>query len=197
MRLVLATSNKGKVREIQALFAPYEVVPYTQLIEAFEIVEDAPTFKGNALIKARAVYAALGDANALVMADDSGISIAALDGAPDIYSARYAGVGATDAQNVAKVVENLHALGMSTSKAYYTAAIAVVGAQEELVTHGWMHGRVIDTPRGDKGFGYDPLFIPDGYTQTLGELDEGIKAQLSHRAQALAHMHQILKTRSY
>jgi len=185
MKIVLATSNKGKVREIIELLHDREVFPYTELIEGFEIVEDGESFKANALIKARAVYAALGDENAIVVADDSGISVDALDGAPGIYSARYGGEGASDRDNLLKLVESLKEKGADTSPAHYTAAIAIVSREGESCVHGWMYGEVITELRGENGFGYDPIFIPDGYEQTLGELDNDVKKGLSHRSKAL------------
>lgn len=185
MKTVLATSNKGKVREIIELLHDREVFPYTDLIEGFEIVEDGESFKANALIKARAVYAALGDENAIVVADDSGISVDALDGAPGIYSARYAGVGASDRDNLLKLVESLKEKGLNTSPAHYTAAIAIVSREGESCVHGWMYGDIITELRGENGFGYDPIFIPDGFEQTLGELDNDVKKGLSHRSKAL------------
>lgn len=185
MKLVLATSNKGKVREIKALCSMFEVTPYTEIIAPFEIIEDAPTFKANALIKARAVYDALNDEKAIVLSDDSGISVDILDGEPGIYSARYAGAGANDKENLYKLIDDLKAKGVNESKAYYTAAIAIVSKEGEQTVHGWMHGRVIANARGDKGFGYDPMFIPEGYEQTLGELDNDVKSKLSHRSKAL------------
>lgn len=185
MRVVLATSNKGKVREIIELLHDREVFPYTDLISGFEIIEDGDTFKANALIKARAVYRALGDDEAVIIADDSGISVDALGGEPGIYSARYAGANATDKDNLHKLVDALKAKELDSSPAYYTAAIAVVSREGEKCVHGWMHGRAITQPRGENGFGYDPMFIPDGYDQTLGELSDDIKKTLSHRSKAL------------
>ncbi|MDD2267505.1 RdgB/HAM1 family non-canonical purine NTP pyrophosphatase [Sulfuricurvum sp.] len=185
MKIVLATSNKGKVREIIELLHDREVFPYTDLIEGFEIVEDGDTFKENALIKARAVYAALGDPEAIVMADDSGISVDVLEGAPGIYSARYAGEGANDRDNLLKLVEALKEKGLDTTPAHYTAAIAVVSREGESCVHGWMHGNVITELRGENGFGYDPIFIPAGFEQTLGELGNDVKKGLSHRSKAL------------
>ena len=186
MRIVLATSNSGKVREIKAMCEDFEVVPYTDLMDAFEIIEDAPTFKGNALLKAKAVYEALGDADAIVLSDDSGISVDALDGAPGIYSARYGGETASDKENLQKLMNEVKARGLESSPAHYTAAIAIVTKEGEQVVHGWMYGDVITTPRGENGFGYDPCFIPEGYGQTLGELDESVKKGLSHRSKALS-----------
>ncbi len=194
MKLVLATSNKGKVREIKAMCDSFEVVPYTELIDEFEIIEDAPDFKGNALIKAKAVYERLGDKNVVVLADDSGISVDVLDGAPGIYSARYGGEGASDKDNLNKLMSEVAKKGVTSSPAHYTAAMAIVTDGIEQSVHGWMYGDVITTARGDKGFGYDPCFIPQGYDKTLGELDDEVKKKLSHRAKALYLASVVLKT---
>lgn len=183
--IILATSNRGKVKEISEIFSDYEVIPYTQLIEAMPIEEDASTFKENALIKARAIYQELGSEGRIVMADDSGISVAVLGGMPGVCSARFAGEGAGDADNRAKMVEALKIQGVKTSPAFYTAAIAIMACGVEYTVHGWMHGTVTIDPRGEGGFGYDPLFIPSGYTQTLGELPVATKQKISHRAKAL------------
>ncbi|QOP42138.1 RdgB/HAM1 family non-canonical purine NTP pyrophosphatase [Sulfurimonas marina] len=194
MKLVLATSNKGKVREIRELCKAYEVVPYTDLIEAFEIVEDADTFKDNALIKARAVYEALGDEDVVVIADDSGISVDVLGGAPGIYSARYAGENASDKENLYKLIEDIKAKGVTSSPAHYTAAIAIVTKNKEKTVHGWMYGTAITEAIGDGGFGYDPMFIPEGFDKTLGQLDDDIKKELSHRSKALRLARVVLQT---
>ena len=194
MKLVLATSNRGKVREIKALCKDYEVIPYSELIEEFEIVEDGNTFKENALIKARAVYEALNDEDVVVMADDSGISVDVLEGAPGIYSARYGGEGADDKDNMSKLIEDIKAKGLQSSPAHYTAAIALVSKGFEKSVHGWMYGEAITEARGEGGFGYDPMFIPEGFEQTLGELDDRTKKELSHRSKALALARIILKT---
>ena len=183
MQLVLASSNKGKLREFNRM-CQKEMVPFSALLEAFEIVEDGETFAENALIKARTIYEKLGEAY-LVIADDSGISLPVLGGAPGIYSARYAGEGATDKDNLYKLIDAIKEKGVQHSPAYYTAAIAIVSKYGEYVLHGWMHGEVIDEARGEKGFGYDPIFIPGGYEKTLGELDDGVKAEISHRGKAL------------
>ncbi|MDP2079129.1 MAG: RdgB/HAM1 family non-canonical purine NTP pyrophosphatase [Sulfuricurvum sp.] len=191
MKIVLATSNKGKVREIKELLHDREVFPYTDLMEGFEIVEDGDTFKDNALIKARAVYRALGDENAVIIADDSGINVDVLEGAPGIHSARYAGENCTDKDNLNKLVNAVKSVGRESSPAHYTAAIAIVSKEGESCVHGWMHGEVITRPRGENGFGYDPIFIPAGHTLTLGELDSEVKVGISHRAKAL-HLAKIL-----
>ncbi|RUM69120.1 MAG: non-canonical purine NTP pyrophosphatase, RdgB/HAM1 family [Sulfurovum sp.] len=184
MKLVLATSNKGKLKEFQQMCED-EVVPFSDLLGTFEIVEDGDTFAANARIKARTIYQKLGE-EYIVIADDSGISLPILEGAPGIYSARYAGENATDKDNLYKLINTLKEKNLHITPAYYTAAIAIVSKYGEYVVHGWMHGDVIDEARGDKGFGYDPMFIPKGYDKTLGELDDDIKSAISHRGKALA-----------
>ena len=193
MKLVLATSNKGKVREIKALCEEYEVIPYSELIEEFEIVEDADTFKENALIKARAVFKALDDEDVIVIADDSGISVEVLEGAPGIYSARYGGQDANDKDNLNKLMKDIGARGVDKSPAFYTAAIAIVTKNLERTVHGWMYGTAITEAKGEGGFGYDPMFIPLGYKKTLGELDDETKKKLSHRSKALSLAKKVLK----
>jgi len=194
LKLVLATSNKGKVREIKAMCEDYEVIPYSELIEEFEIVEDGDTFKENALIKARAVFKALNDDNVVVLADDSGISVDVLDGKPGIYSARHAGVDANDKDNLYKLIDDIKAKNVKSSPAHYTAAIAIVTKDIERLVHGWMHGTALSNAVGNRGFGYDPMFIPEGFEKTLGELDDETKKKLSHRAKALGLAKVILKT---
>jgi len=196
MKLVLATGNKGKLREFKQMCED-EVVPFSDLLGAFDIVEDGDTFAANALIKARTIYEKLGEKNPqnnyLVVSDDSGISLPLLGGEPSIYSARYAGENASDKDNLYKLVEEVKKLGVLSSAAYYTAAIAIVSKYGEYVVHGWMHGEVITEPRGEKGFGYDPVFIPNGYDKTLGELEDDVKSQISHRAKALKLAKPIIK----
>jgi len=192
MKLVLATGNKGKVREIRAMYSDFEVVPYSDIIEAFEIIEDEPDFKGNALIKARAVYKALGDEEAIIFSDDSGISVDVLDGAPGVLSARYGGADASDKDNLHKLMSAVKEKGFKTSPAFYTASIAIVCKEGEYTTHGWMYGDVLTESRGEAGFGYDPCFVPKGYDKTLGELDDDVKSKLSHRSQALANAKPVL-----
>ncbi len=184
MKMVLATGNKGKLREFRNM-CKNEVVPFSDLLGAFDIVEDGETFAQNALIKARTIYEKLGS-DYIVIADDSGISLPVLGDEPGIYSARYAGEDATDKENLFKLVDAVKAKGLKETPAYYTAAIAIVSRYGEYVVHGWMHGKVIDEVRGEKGFGYDPMFIPAGFDKTLGELDDDVKSAISHRGKALA-----------
>jgi len=190
-KIILASSNKGKIKEIQKYFTDYEVLPYTDLIEKFEIIENGDSFKQNAIIKAKAVGEKLKDY--LVLADDSGISVPALNNAPGIFSARYAGENATDKDNLYKLIAELKKRGIKKTPAFYTAAIALYSPYGTYTAHGFMRGDVIDEARGEKGFGYDPMFIPKGFDKTLGELDEEVKKKFSHRTKALELMKIILK----
>jgi XTP/dITP diphosphohydrolase len=183
MKIVLATSNKGKLKEFNQMCRD-KVIAFGELLGDIDIVEDADTFKGNALIKARTIYDKLGE-EYIVVSDDSGISVPLLGNEPNIYSARYAGEGASDRDNLLKLIENIKAKGVKRTEAYYTASIAIVSKYGEYTVHGWMHGEVIVEPKGDRGFGYDPIFVPCGYELTLGELESKIKRDISHRAKAL------------
>ncbi len=184
IKIVLATSNRGKLREFRDMFE-VEIIAFADILGDIDIVEDADSFKGNALIKARTIYEKLESDNYIVISDDSGISVPLLGGLPGIYSARYAGEGASDIDNLDKLVDSIKKVGVERTSAYYTASIAIVSKHGEYTVHGWMHGDVIIKTRGDKGFGYDPMFIPKGYDKTLGELDDEVKKSISHRAKAL------------
>ena len=190
MKIVLATSNRGKVKEFASFFGE-KITPYSDIIPSFEIKEDGRTFAQNALIKARAIYEKLGS-NYIVLADDSGISVPLFDGAPGIYSARFAGIGASDKENLEMLITRLKEHGSLRTPAYYTAAIALACKEGEFVTHGWMYGDVIDEARGEQGFGYDPIFMPNGFDKTLGELGEIVKKEFSHRSKALKLMQPII-----
>ncbi|WP_458396102.1 non-canonical purine NTP pyrophosphatase [Campylobacter sp.] len=189
MKIVLATNNMDKVREIKAYYTEFEVVALKEICKPFEIEENGISFYENAMIKARAVYARvkeLGLENEYIaLSDDSGISVDALGGRPGIYSARYSGESATDASNRAKLITELNKLGLSQSNAFYTACIGICSKYGEYGVHGFMHGKVIDKELGDNGFGYDFMFIPDGFDKTVGQLDESIKLQISHRSKGL------------
>ena len=189
MKIVLATNNMDKVREIKAYYTEFEVVALKEICKPFEIEENGISFYENAMIKARAVYARvkeLGLENEYIaLSDDSGISVDALGGRPGIYSARYSGESATDASNRAKLITELNKLGLSQSNAFYTACIGICSKYGEYGVHGFMHGKVIDKELGSSGFGYDFMFIPNGFDKTVGQLDESIKLQISHRSKGL------------
>jgi len=191
--IVVATSNRGKLREISDILSDFSIKAYSELIEPFEIVEDGNDFKENALIKARAVFDSLGRDDLLVLADDSGISVPLLGGEPGLYSARYAGSGASDKENLELLIKNIKSRDVQRTEAFYSCAIALVSKNMEYVTHGFMYGSVIVSPRGDNGFGYDPVFIPKGFEKTLGEIDSEVKKSFSHRGKALSRMKIILK----
>jgi len=185
LKIILASANKGKVKEFKSWMNDFEVLAFSEVMEPFDIIEDGNSFKENALIKARAVYEKLEDKSSIVISDDSGISVNILNHQPGIYSARYAGDGATSNENLDKLIKTLQDKNIQTTPAYYTAAIAIVCQNGEFCVHGWMYGNVIADKRGNNGFGYDPCFIPLGFDGTLGELDENVKKELSHRSKAL------------
>lgn len=165
-----------------------EVVAFSELLGEIDIVEDKDTFKGNAIKKAQTIYDELkknGYKNMIVISDDSGISVPALNNEPGVYSARYSGINATDKSNNEKLIANLNAKNLEKTPAFYTACIAIVFNDEVYTVHGWMHGMVINKQIGDGGFGYDPMFIPNGFDKTLGELNHEIKKEFSHRSKAL------------
>ena len=197
MKILLATSNKNKVKEIKEFFAKYDVCALSEVLDPFEIDECGTSFKQNALIKVRAVHEALKSKNLqsefFVLSDDSGICVDALGGAPGIFSARFSGAGATDASNREKLAANLRALGLKESPAHYTAAIALKCDLGEFCTHGFMHGTAITQQRGQNGFGYDFMFIPRGFDRTIGELPAAVKFEISHRTKGLALMRILLK----
>ncbi len=185
MKIILATSNKGKVKEIQKSFDMLEVVPFDEIIEPFEIEENGSSFKENAIIKAKAVYEAIDDKDVIVLSDDSGINVPILGNEPGIKSARYAGDNASAKDNLYKLINELKKRDIKKTPAFYTAAIALATKDGVFSVHGWMYGEVIDEARGNNGFGYDPMFIPEGFDKTLGELDESVKKEFSHRSKAL------------
>ena len=200
MKIVLATNNMDKVREIKAYYTEFEVVALKEICKPFEIEENGISFYENAMIKARAVYARvkeLGLENEYIaLSDDSGISVDALGGRPGIYSARYSGESATDASNRAKLITELNKLGLSQSNAFYTACIGICSKYGEYGVHGFMHGKVIDKELGDNGFGYDFMFIPNGFDKTVGQLNESIKLEISHRSKGLRLARPVLKVLS-
>ena len=186
MKLVLASANAGKLRELAALLEPlgYEVLTQTALGVASP-PETGTTFVENALLKAR--HAAL-HTHMPALADDSGIEVDALGGRPGVYSARYAGEGATDLQNLEKMLLELQGVPDGQRAARYRCVIALVRSAndpEPLLATGSWEGRILKTPRGTRGFGYDPIFLPAGRELSAAELDPAEKNASSHRAQAL------------
>ena len=181
MRLVLSTRNDHKLRELAELMRPYELDPLPGDVQLPP--ETGTTFADNALGKARAAAAATGRP---AIADDSGIEAAALNGAPGVWSARYAGDDATDEENLAKLLREVPADG-DTRVAYVCAMAFVEPGGAEDVVHGRCEGRLTHEPRGSGGFGYDPAFVPDDYPRdqrTMAELTPDEKDDISHRGRA-------------
>lgn len=182
MRIVAATHNPGKVPEIRALLCGHYEVVTAGSLNIPEPDETETTFVGNALLKARHSADLSGE---VALADDSGLSVAALDGAPGIYSARWAGPDKDFAFAMRKVEERLEEIGSDDRRAWFTSALAVAWPNgPAVVVEGRVDGLLTFPPRGDRGFGYDPIFIPEGHSQTFGELDPAVKDSLSHRARA-------------
>lgn len=185
MQIVLATSNKGKIKEIKKFLSPMDVKEWGEFIKPFEIEEDGNTFQENALIKSRAVFKALNDNNLIVLSDDSGISVPLLGGEPGIHSARYAGVDATSKDNRMKLIQTLKAKGVEKTLAFYTTCMAISCKWGDFSVHGFMYGDAIAKLRGENGFGYDSLFIPKNETRTLAQMKDEEKIAISHRTKAL------------
>src|ERR1044071_9424598 len=184
--LLVATNNKGKVGELSQLLADFPL--RLRLLGEFPDIEEAEetgeTFAENATIKALHYSARSG---LLTLSDDSGLAVDALDGAPGVYSARYAGRDATYAERMSKLLGELGATGDPDRRARFVCVIAVADPSTNTLHafEGECRGRIAQAPRGTGGFGYDPLFIPDGYDETFGELPPEVKHTLSHRARAL------------
>lgn len=188
MKIVLASGNKGKIKEFEKLMPNDEVIAFKEILGDIEIIEDKDSFKGNAIKKAQTIYDELINKNykdVIVISDDSGITVPALNNEPGIYSARYAGENASDEDNNNKMIKNLQEQNIERTPAYYTACIAIIYEGEVYTVHGWMHGDVTSKPVGTEGFGYDPLFIPKGFDKTLGVLPHEVKKEFSHRSSAL------------
>ena len=193
---MLATANTHKVIEFQRILN--ELIPGLVLVKAIDfpgvpdIEETGSTFAENALIKAKAINEFT---NLPALADDSGLVVDALNGAPGVFSARYAGIEANDKANVAKLLSEIKDIEQSLLSARFECAIALVDKSQnlELVVDGQMLGQVIKEIRGENGFGYDPIFVPQGLTKTSAELTDVEKDQISHRGLALRKMSVILK----
>lgn len=186
-RLVVATHNPGKARELAAILEDrFELVTAGEL-GLPEPEETETTFVGNALLKARAAARGSG---LIALADDSGLSVNALGGAPGVLSARWAGPGKDFGVAMDRVETELTAAGGDDASAYFTCALAVAWPDEgpALVVEGRLDGRLVFPRRGDRGFGYDPIFVPEGGRETFGEMDPEAKDAMSHRALAFAKL---------
>ena len=188
MRLVFATHNKHKANEIQKMLPdPYEVITLTDLNLLDEIPETGDTLQANALIKARYVHNLFGYN---CFADDTGLEVEALNGEPGVYSARYAGAHKNDDANMDKLLAAME--GKTNRNARFLTCICLFWLDEMYVFEGEMKGTIITGKRGTNGFGYDPVFMPEGYDITLAQMDMFSKNQISHRGKAFRKMVEFL-----
>jgi len=192
MNIVLATRNPGKIAELRALLAdlPVDLVSAADLDGAPEVEEDAPTLEGNARKKAEALY---DHAGLPALADDTGLEVNALDGAPGVHSARFAGPDADDAANRARLLRDLS--GAEDRSAQFRTVLAFANGGDVQFFEGVCEGRITKSGRGSEGFGYDALFEPDGESQTFAEMSADAKNRISHRGRALAQFVTFLRNR--
>ena len=191
MRVIAATKNRGKIREISEILGELGIEVISQVDAGIdvEVLETGKTFLENARIKAQAVALLCDDA---VLADDSGLCVDALGGAPGIYSARYAGEDATDKDKIEKLLGELGD-EMNREAHFETAVSFILPDGREISASGTVHGRVTKEPSGDGGFGYDPIFFSDELGKTFGDATDEEKNSVSHRARAIKALFEILK----
>ncbi len=193
MKLVVATANAGKLREFRRMLEPlgFEVLGLADLADRPEIREDGDTFLDNARAKAWPLARSLGGP---VLADDSGLVVDSLGGAPGVRSARYAGPDATDSDNNRKLLAELAGVPAERRTAAFVCALVLaVPGLGEVAAEGRVEGRILDRPRGEGGFGYDPLFLVEGLGRTAAELDPDTKNRVSHRGRALRLLLPVLR----
>ena len=191
-KIIIASNNKGKIREIRAIIGEQdiELLDLKDIGFTDEITEDGYSIKENAVKKGLSVMKAVGE---LTIADDSGLEVDAIDGQPGVLSARFSGEGATDESNNRKLLELLSNIPMEKRGAQFRCVMALIYPNGKILTaEGICRGRIAYKPIGDKGFGYDPIFIPNGYDKTFSQLGSHVKNQISHRAIALYKMKGIM-----
>lgn len=191
VKLLLGTKNPGKVAEAKSILAPEEdglqVFTYED-IDFSDVEETGVSYAENSLKKAREISRQTGLA---VLSDDSGLEVKELNGAPGVHSARFSGPGADDKSNTRLLLKELEGVDDREAR-FVTVATLVTGSGEKYSTEGILTGRITRTPKGSSGFGYDPLFVPEGFDKTLAQLGEGVKNRISHRRQALEKMRDVL-----
>lgn len=194
MRLILASRNRHKLDELRSFLQDLsvDVVSVDDVAPGLPLVEDGTTFVENALKKARAVHQ---HTKLPALADDSGLEVFYLNGRPGVISARYAGEGAGDAANNEKLLRALRGVPPRRRRAQFRAVLALVGPGYEEIAIGTCPGAVTESPRGTNGFGYDPVFRPDGFSRTYAELSQEEKNRISHRSRAFKALHEILERR--
>ncbi|CDQ18222.1 XTP/dITP diphosphohydrolase [Halobacillus karajensis] len=194
--LIVATKNEGKVEEFRSMFSKYNIAVKSLLDidRSIEIDETGSTFEENATIKAEEMSEYLG---LPVVADDSGLEVDALNGKPGVYSARYAGIEKDDDKNTEKLLKNLEKVDDQKRTARFVCAVAVARPGEKtFVERGTCEGTIARDPQGTNGFGYDPVFIPEGSTRTMAEHSSDEKNAISHRYHAIEKIEEWLKTQS-
>lgn len=189
MELIFATHNPNKVIEVREILksTPYTVRSLEDIGYNDEIIEDGATLEANAWIKARTIHKATG---LNIVADDTGLEVFTLSGAPGVYSARYAGAKKDSNANMNKLLGALK--DQENRSAQFRTAVACIIENQEYQCEGTVQGMIIEEKRGGNGFGYDPIFMPEGYLQTFGELSDSIKNSISHRARAFHALRDIL-----
>jgi XTP/dITP diphosphohydrolase len=190
MRLVFATNNKHKLEEMRAILGgKVELLSLADIDCHDDIPETADTLEGNALIKARYIYDKYGCS---CFADDTGLEVDALDGEPGVYSARYAGENNDSEANMRKLLQNL--TGKSERSAQFRTVIALIIEGEEFLFDGIVRGRISEERMGSAGFGYDPIFVPDGYEESFAQMAAEQKNAISHRSRAASALNDYLET---
>ena len=190
MKLVFATNNQHKLDEIRKITNGLtEIVSLAEINCHDDIPETSDTLEGNALLKARYVYERY---HTNCFADDTGLEVEALGGAPGVYSARYAGEGHNSEENIKKLLHELE--GKDNRKARFRTVFALIINGKEHLFEGIVRGEIIARKRGTSGFGYDPVFVPEGFTQTFAEMSDGQKNKISHRALAVGKLCKFLNT---
>ena len=179
-QLILATHNDHKAKEFRDILPEYSIQTLADLGHDDEIKETATSLEGNSFIKAETVFKRYGH---VVISDDSGLEVDALNGAPGVYSARYAGDPRNDQRNTEKLLDELQ--GASNRKAQFRTVITLMNTENSFQFEGIVKGTIAKSPRGEAGFGYDPVFIPEGVQQTFAELAANEKNKISHRANAI------------
>lgn len=191
MKIFFGTNNPGKLREIQDMLGEqFQVLSFRDLDEPIDVEETEHTFEGNAALKAKAFYEQTG---LPCFADDSGLEVDALGGAPGVYSARYSGPDATNQSNNEKLIQELE--GITNRTARYRVVIAFYDGKEMSFFEGKVEGEILETPRGEGGFGYDPYFKPEGYDITFAEMPAEEKHKISHRGKAVRALVKMLNER--
>ncbi|UJL44991.1 XTP/dITP diphosphatase [Virgibacillus sp. NKC19-16] len=194
-QIIIATKNSGKATEFKDFFAAYgiEAVSLLDLTEDLPDVEETgTTFEGNALLKAEEIAARL---STPVLADDSGLMVDALNGRPGVYSARYAGEPKDDQANIQKLLDELNTVPVAERSARFICLLAIaIPSEKPIIRKGYCEGSIAFYKKGENGFGYDPIFIPENYIKTMAQLPKDVKNSISHRKKAINQLEEWIKT---